>query len=116
MASPRVEIDSTGRATSLYAIVRPLEWANPKKHSSWAVVARWDHFTPNTSPTAAAYAGTTPAYNYTVLGTFWDVTPRTSFSIDWQQQSPSGYPEPFPAALKVTPTQSTIFVHWQASF
>jgi hypothetical protein len=116
VASPRVEIDSTGRATSLYAIVRPLEWANPKKHSSWAVVARWDHFTPNTSPTAAAYAGTTPAYNYTVLGTFWDVTPRTSFSIDWQQQSPSGYPEPFPAALKVTPTQSTIFVHWQASF
>ena len=116
VASPRVEFDSTGRAIGAFAIVRPGEWANPKSHSPWGLIGRFDHFTPNTSPSATAYAGNTPAYNYTVLGVFWDATARTSFSVDWQNQSPSGFPEPFPAALKVTPTQSTLFVHWQASF
>jgi len=115
-ASPRVEFDSTGRALGLFAIVRPAEWADAKAHSSWGLIGRFDRFTPNTSPSNAAYAGNTPSYNYSVLGAFWEPTPRTSFSIDWQNQSPSGFPEPFPAALKVTPTQSTLFVHWQASF
>lgn len=115
-ASPRVEVDSTGRAIGIFGVVRPGAWTADKQHSNWGLIGRFDHFTPNTSPTAAAYAGNTPAYNYTVLGAFWDATPRTSFSLDWQNQSPTGFPEPFPAALKVTPTQSTIFLHWQASF
>lgn len=115
-ASPRVEVDSTGRALGIFGVVRPGAWSADKKHSNWGLIGRWDHVTPNTSPTAAAYAGNTPAYNYTVLGAFWDATPRTSFSLDWQNQSPTGFPEPFPTALHATPTQSTIFLHWQASF
>jgi len=118
-ASPRAVFDSTGRAFGAFAIVRPGEWANPadpKVRSNWGLIGRIDHFTPNTSPSATAYASDTPAYNYTVLGAFWEPTPHTSVSLDWQNQSPSGFPEPFPAALKVTPTQSTVFLHWQASF
>lgn len=116
LAAPRVEFDSTGRALGFFAVIRPAEWANAAKHSRWGLIGRLDHFTPNSDPSDAAYAGTTPAYNYTVLGAFIEPTPRTSFSLDWQQQTPSGFPDPFPAALRVTPKQSTIFVHWQASF
>jgi hypothetical protein len=114
--SPRIEFDSTGRALGLFAVVRPGEWAHPTVHSRWGVIGRIDRFTPNASPTDAAYAGETPSYQFTVAGLFYEPTPRTSFSLDWQQQSPTGFPEPFPAALHVTPVQSTIFVHWQASF
>jgi hypothetical protein len=114
--SPRTEFDSTGRALGAFAVVRPGEWANPKVHSNWGLIGRFDHFTPNTSPDAAPYAGDTPSYNYSVLGAFWEPTPKTSFSLDWQLASPTGFPEPFPAALKVTPRQSTIFLHWQATF
>ena len=116
VASPRAEFDSTGRALGFFAVVRPGAWMTTPSHSNWGLTGRFDHVTPNTSPTDAAYAGNTPAYNYTVLGAFWDATARTSFSIDWQNQSPSDFPEPFPPALHVTPTQSTIFLHWQASF
>lgn len=116
VASPRTVSDSTGRDLGLFAIVRPGEWVNSKQKSPWGIVARYDRFTPNTSPSDAAYAGTTPSYDYTVLGLFWEPTARTSFSIDWQNQSPKSFPEPFPAALKVTPTTSTVFLHWQASF
>ena len=116
VVSPRLEFDSTGRALGLFAVVRPGEWANRKEHSNWGLIGRIDHFTPNTDPSDPAYAGNTPSYDYTVLGAFWEPTARTSFSIDWQNQSPRGFPEPFPAGLRVTPTQSTIFMHWQASF
>lgn len=115
-ASPRTLIDSTGRGVSAFAAVRPGAWANPKVRSPWGIVARYDRFTPNTSPSDPAYGGTTPSYGYTILGLFWEPTAKTSFSVDWQNQSPHGFPEPFPAALKVTPTTSTFFVHWQASF
>lgn len=116
VVSPRTVIDSTGRAIGLFGVARPAEWVNAKAKSPWGVVARWDRFTPNTGPSDAAYAGTTPSYDYTVLGVFWEPTARTSFSVDWQNQSPKSFPEPFPAALKVTPTTSTLFVHMQASF
>lgn len=116
VVSPRTVFDSTGRAIGLFGIVRPGAWANATHKSPWGLIGRWDRFTPNTSPSDAAYAGSTPSYDYTVLGLFWEPTARTSFSVDWQNQSPSSFPEPFPAALKVTPKTSTLFVHWQASF
>jgi hypothetical protein len=114
--SPRVELDSTGRALGLFVVVRPAEWGRAVRHSRWGMIGRIDRFTPNIDPTGPAYAGSTPAYQYVVLGGFFEPTIRTSFSLDWQRQTPRGFPEPLPAALNVNPTQSTIFVHWQASF
>jgi hypothetical protein len=80
------------------------------------VFARFDHFTPNTDPTAAAYAGTTPSYNFWVLGVSYDVTARMTFAFDWQAQNPTGFPSPTGTNVRPTPKQSTIFLHWQATF
>ena len=69
VALPRVVIDSTGRLIDGFVVARPLEWMDASKKSALGVVARYDRFTPNTSPTSANYAGTTPSYSFTVLGT-----------------------------------------------
>src|SRR6185295_3662508 len=63
-ASPAIEHDSTGRVIDGFLIVRPVELFDASKKSGITLIGRYDHFTPNTSPTAANYAGTTPAYNY----------------------------------------------------
>lgn len=113
---PRVSSDSGGRLLSAVVLARPLELMDKANRSPFGVVARFDRFTPNAKPTAPAYAGTTPGYDFTVLGLFWEPTPRTTLTADWQVQSPSGFPAPTPAALKVTPRQSSLYLHWQATY
>jgi hypothetical protein len=115
-ASPRVVHDSTGSVFDGFVIARPLEWFDASQKSNWSVVARFDHFTPNTDPTASAYAGTTPAYNYWVLGLSYDLTSRITFTADWQSQSPTGFPAATGTNIRATPKQSTLFLHWQATF
>jgi hypothetical protein len=115
VGSPRVVHDSTGRVIDGFILARPFEWFDSTK-SNLSLIARFDHFTPNTDPTAATYAGTTPSYNYWVFGISYDVTTRMTFAFDWQAQSPTGFPAATGTNLRPTPKQSTIFLHWQATF
>ena len=81
-----------------------------------AFVARIDRFTPHTSPTSANYAGTTPAYNFYVLGASYDLTSRFTLTADWQAQSPTGFPVATGTNVRPVPKTSTLFLHWQATF
>lgn len=114
--SPRLTTDSTGRVLDGFIIARPLEWLDSSHQSNFGVVARFDHFTPNTSPAAANYAGTTPAYNFWILGASYDVTQRITLALDWQKQSGTNFPAPLGTNVRATPDNSTIFLHFQASF
>lgn len=112
-AAPRVVADSTGRLIDGYVVARPLEWLDAAKRSPLTVIARYDRFTPNTAPTSPNYAGATPHFDFTLLGLAYDVNQRFTFALDWQQNAPKNYPVAFtPAPLK----QSTVFLHWQATF
>ena len=115
-ASPRVVADSTGRLVDGFVIVRPIEWIDASKHSALSLVARIDKFTPNTAPTAANYAGTTPTYRFIVLGGSWDLNAKITVALDWQQQTPSSFPSPTGTNVRPTPQASTLFLHWQANF
>lgn len=116
VASPRVVHGSTGRLVDGFFIARPLEWFNAARHSRFAVIGRYDHFTPNTDPDAVAYAGTTPSYDYWVLGASYDLSPQLRFALDWQVQNPVDFPAQVPGNVVATPRQSTLFAHWQAAF
>jgi hypothetical protein len=115
-ANPRVVRDSTGRVIDGFIIARPAEWFDASKHSGWSVIARYDRFTPNTSPVTTSYVGTTPSYNYWVLGLGYDLTSRMTFALDWQAQSPADFPSPVGTNVRAVPRQSTVFLHWQATF
>ena len=115
-AAPRVVHDSTGRLLDGFIVARPLEWADASQHSPLSIVARFDHFTPNTSPTAAAYAGTTPSLNFWVLGASWDLNQRLTFALDWQKQTGSDFPEATGTNLRAPADLSTLFLHFQANF
>jgi hypothetical protein len=113
-ATPRVVTDSTGRLMAGYVVARPLEWLDSERRSPFSLLARYDRLTPNTSPTHANYAGSTPYYEYTVLGALYDLNQRITLALDWQMISPKDYPAgTLPAR---TPKQSTVFLHWQATF
>ena len=114
--SPRVVHDSTGSVFDAFVVGRPLEWFDTSQKSNWSVVARYDHFTPNTDPSSSNYAGATPAYNYFVLGLSYDLTSRMTFTADWQAQSPTAFPSATGTNVRGTPKQSTMFLHWQATF
>jgi hypothetical protein len=116
VASPRVVTDSTGSVIDGFVIARPLEWMDATKKSALGLIARYDKFTPNTSPTSANYAGTTPAYSFIVLGAAYDLNQRITLTLDWQSQTPSGFPPTTGTNVKPTPKQSTLFIHWQATF
>ena len=97
VASPRVLHDSTGALADGFIFIRPLELFDPTKKSPFSVVARYDHFTPQTDPNssvpgAANYAGTTPAYNFVVLGRGVGLNQRMTLTADYQNQSPTDFP------------------------
>jgi hypothetical protein len=115
-AAPRTLRDSTGRLADAFVIVRPAEWFDASRRSPFSVVARIDRYTPSTSPQGASYAGTVPRYDYTVLGASYDLNARMTLAVDWQRQSPSGFPPPTGGNVRATPRASTVFLHWQAIF
>ena len=115
-ASPRTVSDSTGRLLDGFIVARPLEWMNSANKSNLGIVARFDHFTPNTSPTAASYAGTTPSYNFWILGASYDVNQKMTFALDWQKQTGVSFPGATGTNLRATPDNSSIFLHFQANF
>ena len=115
-AAPRIVHDSTGRLFDGFIVARPLEWADASRHSPLSIVARFDHFTPNTSPTAAAYAGTTPSLDFWILGASWDLNQRLTLALDWQKQTGTDFPTPSGTNLRAPADLSTLFLHFQANF
>ena len=115
-ASPRAVTDSTGRLIDGYVVARPLEWLDASKRSALSLIARYDRFTPNAGPIAANYAGTTPYYAYTLFGASYDLSQRITLALDWQMNTPKGFPPATGTNVRPTPKQSTVFLHWQATF
>jgi hypothetical protein len=121
LASPRVVHDSTGRLFDGFIIFRPLEVFNESHKSAFSLVARYDHFTPQTDPSssvpgAANYAGTTPAYNFWVLGASYDLNQRMTLTADYQNQSPTDFPTPVGTNVRPTPKSNIFFIHWVVNF
>lgn len=115
-ASPRIVRDSTGRLLSGFVIGRPTEWFDPAHPSPFSFVARFDHFTPSVDPSGPTYVGTRPVYRYWVLGASYDANQRLTFTLDWQVQTPSEFPPQTGTNVRATPRQSTVFLHWVATF
>jgi hypothetical protein len=99
-----------------FIVARPMEWFDASQKSGIGIVGRFDHFTPNTSPTAANYAGTTPSYNFWILGASWDVTQKITLALDWQKQAGTNFPTATGTNVRATPDNSNIFLHFQATF
>lgn len=100
VAVPRTVTSRTSTLTSAFAFVRPAEWMNEDKQSPWGAFARWDKFKLDKSAAAAN--------TFTVLGAFWDVTPRFTLTVDLQQLSPN--------SASTTVKAKTLFVHWKADY
>ena len=122
-ASPRLVTDSTGRLLDGFVVVRPVELFDASQKSALSLLARFDHFTPNTSPTdagasnnSAAYAGTTPAVNFMILGASYDLNQRLTFALDWQKQTGASFPAPTGTNIRSPADVSNIFLHFQANF
>ena len=102
-ASPRTTTDVKGSLLSLFAIVRPGAFADPKgPMSRWGLVGRLDTFTPNTD------ANGKPANQFITAGAFLDLTSKVTMSLDVQNQTrKSG---------STTPESKLLFLHFQAAF
>lgn len=100
LASPRVEIDSTGRLIAGFATLKPFRLLNDKSTFPLGLVGRWDRFKPNTA---------TAGYINTVIGGLtWDLNKKTALSLDYQEQTPHA-----PAVIAAS---KTYFMHLVANF
>jgi hypothetical protein len=104
----QVVADRKGRLLDGFAVVRPGEWADATKKSPLGLVARYDIFKLNTASTTAPDA----EYKLLILGAFWDLNQKASFSIDYQGQTFSG----FVPVASAPPQAKSIFAHWTVSF
>jgi len=100
--------DRKGQLIDAFGVVRPMEWATPGKKSPLGLIARYDMFKPNTASTTQPDA----VNKSLIVGAFWDVNQRASFSIDYQGTTSSDY---VPVA-GTPPKSSTIFAHWMVAF
>ena len=99
-AVARTVTDVTGRLYNAFAIVRPLEWANPKTSVSVGVVFRLDDFKPDTD-----LDGST---RFITAGAFWEPTRSTALALDYQRSRPEN---------GLGGSESSIwYLHWQANF
>jgi hypothetical protein len=80
LASPRAEIDTTGRLIDGFITVKPFQLLNDKSNFPLGLVARWDRFKPNTA---------TSGYVNTVIGGLtWDLNKKTALALDYQEVTP----------------------------
>lgn len=100
IASPRVVTDSSGSLFSAYAVIRPFQIADAKSSFPLGIVARWDRVKPNTSRDAD--------YKVVIAGLIWDLSKKTSISLDYQEQTPRN-------TSIVAPTR-IYYLHWVANF
>jgi len=114
---PRVVVDSTGRLLDGFLLVRPVELFSSTSKSGLQLIGRYDRFTPNTDPVSVNYNGSTPSYNFWVLGASYDITSRFLMALDWQVQDPNSFPTITGAGtVRPIPRSSSLFLHWQATF
>lgn len=100
IASPRAEVDSTGRLLAGFAAIKPFQLMNDQSTFPLGLVARWDRFKPNTD---------TDGYINTVIGGLtWDLNKKTALSLDYQEVTP--HSGAIAAATK------TYFLHLVANF
>lgn len=98
-ASPRSVMDSTGTLVSGYALVRPFASTGSRPHPL-TLMARWDRINANTDRDRR--------YEVVIAGLIWDLSARTSLSVDYQENNPlEGAP--------ITPAK-TWFAHFVARF
>ncbi len=121
LTAPRVVHDSTGRLLDGFFFIRPVEVFNSSEHSPFSLVVRFDHFTPQNDPDssvpgAANYAGSTPAYNFFVLGASYDLNQKITLTADYQNQTPTDFPIPTGTNVRPTPTSSIFFLHFVVNF
>jgi hypothetical protein len=98
--SPRLVNDSSGRLLSAYTLIKPFRLMNKESGAPLGFVFRWDRITPNTD--------TDPYYNVVIAGMTWDINKKTSFAIDYQEQTPH-------AGINIA-TIKTYFFHVRAEF
>ena len=100
VASPRVEVDSTGRLIAGFATIKPFQLLNDQSTFPLGLIARWDRFKPSTA---------SPGYVNTVIGGLtWDLNKKSALSLDYQEQTPRN--GAIAAATK------TYFLHMVANF
>jgi hypothetical protein len=100
VAAPRVVTDRTSNLVSLFALVRPMEWLKKNKASRFGIVARNDNFTIDNSAA--------PATRFSVLGAFWDMSAKSTITVDLQSLDRLSGSPAVPAR--------TLFVHWKAEY
>ena len=103
--------DRKGRLLDGFVVLRPMELANSAQKSPFGIVARYDQFKPNTASTTVPDAENKSV----IVGAFWDLNQRASFSLDYQGTTSSGY-DPNNAVPPTPPKSSTIFSHFTVSF
>jgi hypothetical protein len=100
VASPRVEIDSTGRLVAGFFTAKPFQLLNNQSTFPLGLVARWDRFKPDID---------LPGYINTVIGGLtWDLNKKAAISLDYQEQTPR--------AGATIATLKTYFLHMMANF
>ena len=100
LASPRVEVDSTGRLLAGFITAKPFQLVNDKSTFPLGLVARWDRFKPNTANDGFI--------NIVIGGLTWDLNKKSAISLDYQEVTPHA-----PAAIAAT---KTYFLHLVANF
>jgi hypothetical protein len=100
VASPRGVADSTGRLFSAYTVIKPFQIADAHSTIPLGIVARYDNVKPNNDVDAH--------YNIYIAGLTWDLSKKSSISLDYQGQTRSG--------LTSVPRTRTYFLHWVANF
>ncbi|HJQ09732.1 MAG TPA: hypothetical protein VJ840_01755 [Gemmatimonadaceae bacterium] len=100
LASPAVEVDSTGRLLAGFALIKPFQLMNDKSTIPLGLVGRWDRFKPNTD--LDGYI------NIIIAGLTWDLNKKAALALDYQEQTPHD-------GAVITPTK-TYFLHLVANF
>ena len=101
LASPRVEVDSSGRLLAGFAVIKPFQLLSDKSTFPLGFVGRWDRFKPNTA--------TSGYLNTVIAGVTWDLNKRAALSFDYQEQTPK-------SGLVGVAALKTYFMHVVANF
>jgi len=86
---------------SAYMVAKPFRMIDAKHGAPLGVVLRYDRVTPNTSATDLGY-------HVLIGGLTWDLSSRTSISLDYQEQ--------IPTRATVIAAQKVWYMHWVANF
>jgi hypothetical protein len=106
----RTAADNNGTLTSAFALIRPAELfaSDPKFRSKWGVHARLDNLRLYDNATVAGAQGVDAANALSILGLWYDLNQRVSFSLDMQHLKPKNG--------STTVESKVLFVHGMVAF